>query len=160
MFIKPQAEHEWLQGLVGNWTFEAEAIGEPGEMPYKSSGTEIVRSLGGLWVVCEGQSSMPDGSAAATLMTIGYDPGKERFLGTWVGSMMTHMWVYEGTLNAGGKVLPLESEGPDFMTPGLTRKYQDVIEIKSADLRLLTSRVLGDDGAWNEFMRAEYRRTN
>ena len=37
-------------------------------------------------------------------------------------------------------------------------KYQDVIEFKSDDHRVLTSRTLGDDGQWREFMTAHYRR--
>lgn len=159
MFSKPQTEHEWLQKLVGCWTFEAEAIGDAGEQPFKSSGTKTVRSLGGLWVLCEGTSEMPDGTAAATLMTLGYDPQKERYLGTWVGSMMTHMWIYEGNLDTSGKVLPLDTQGPDIKTPGATRKYQDVIEITGDGRRLLTSRMLTDDGTWQDFMRAEYRLT-
>ena len=43
--------------------------------------------------------------------------------------------------------------------PGRTAKYKDVIEIKSADHRILTSFFLGDDGKWQEFMTAHYQRT-
>jgi hypothetical protein len=50
MFSKPQKQHDWLQKLVGDWTLEADA-GADG----KTTGTEHVRSLGGLWVVCEGE---------------------------------------------------------------------------------------------------------
>jgi hypothetical protein len=43
--------------------------------------------------------------------------------------------------------------------PGKLARYQDVIEIKGADHRILTSRCLGDDGQWREFMKADYWRT-
>ena len=35
------------------------------------------------------------------IMTLGYDPQKKRFVGTLIGSMMTHLWVYDGALDAG-----------------------------------------------------------
>jgi hypothetical protein len=104
---------------------------------------------------------MPEGGSATMLMTLGYDPAKNRYIGTWVGSMMSHMWLYEGELDSSGKVLTLNAEGPD-MSPGATAgkltRYKDVIEIKAADHRSLTSHCLGDDGKWQEFMTAHYRR--
>lgn len=160
MKAEPQKEHQWLQKLVGEWNMEADAAMEPGQPAGKSRGTESVRSIGGLWVVCEGQGEMPGGGAATMLMSIGYDPGRKRYVGSWIGSMMTHMWVYDGELDPDGKVLTLETEGPDFETEGKTRKYQDVIEFKSDDPRVLTSRIRRNDGTWHEFMKAEYRRKN
>jgi hypothetical protein len=156
--VEPRKEHQWLHKLVGDWTFEHECPAGPDKPAQKSSGTESVRSLGGLWVLCEGQGKMPDGKPANMLMTLGYDPGKRRFVGTWVGSMMTHLWVYDGELDSAGKVLTLNAEGPDFVREGKTAKYQDIIEFKSDDHRTLTSRTLGEDGKWTQFMTANYRR--
>ena len=61
---------------------------------------------------------MPGGGPATTLMTLGYDPEKKRFVGTWIGSMMTHLWIYDGALDAAGKVLTLDAEGPSFAGDG------------------------------------------
>ena len=158
MHAQPQKEHQWLQRLVGEWTYENEAVMEPGKPPAKSTGTESVRSIGGLWVACEGRGEMPDGTAATTIMTLGYDPQKKRFVGTFIGSMMTNLWVYDGALDAAGKVLTLDTDGPSFTAEGKMSKYQDIIEQKSDDHRVLTARVLGEDGKWNQFMTANYRR--
>jgi hypothetical protein len=158
MKTEPQKEHQWLQKLVGEWTYEAEASMGPGKPPEKWSGSETVRSIGGIWVLCEGRGEMPGGGMATTLMTLGYDPKKGRYVGTWVGSMMTHMWVYDGSLDTAEKVLTLNTEGPDFAVEGKTTKYKDVVEIKSDDHRVLTSHMLGDDGKWQGFMTANYRR--
>lgn len=158
MKIEPQKEHEWLQKLVGEWTYESECSMEPGKPPEKFSGSETVRSIGGLWILCEGRGEMPGGGMATTLMTLGYDPQKKHYVGTWVGSMMTHLWIYNGSLDADGKVLTLNAEGPNCMEEGKLSKYKDVIEIKSHDHRILTPHMLGDDGEWRPLMTAHYRR--
>jgi hypothetical protein len=158
MALELKDEHRWLEGLVGEWTSEMEAVMEPGKPPSKLSGTEVVRSLGGAWVICEGSGEMPGGGTSKMIMTLGFDPDRGRFTGTFVASMMTHLWVYEGTLDTAANVLTLNTEGPDFKGGGQMAKYQDVIEMRSADHRVLTSRVLGDDGTWTHFMTAHYRR--
>src|SRR5262245_19277011 len=156
---QPQAEHQWLQKLVGEWTSEMDAVMGPDKPPEKCRGTDSVRSIGGLWVMCEGRGKMPDGGAAITIMSLGYDPEKKRFVGTFIGSMMTHQWVYEGELDPAGKKLTLDTEGPSFGTPGATARYKDVIEFKNDDHRTLTSHMHMPDGTWQQFMEAHYRRT-
>ncbi len=155
---EPQKEHEWLQQLVGDWTYECECTMEPGKPPEKFKGSERVRTLGGLWLLCEGVGEMPGGGTAATLMTLGYDPGKQKYLGTWVGSMMTHLWVYDGSLDAEEKVLTLNTEGPNCGGDDKLVKQRDVIEVKSDDQRVLTSYTQSEDGEWRPFMTAHYRR--
>lgn len=156
MKADPQQEHQWLQKLVGEWGWESECD-EPGKPKQKMTGSERVRSLGGLWVVGEGQGEMPGGGIATTVLTLGYDPQKG-YLGTWIGSMMTHLWVYRGTLDAAGRALTLEAEGPSFTEPGKTALYHDVITFDSDDTRRLTARVRGNDGQWTEMMTMTYRR--
>ncbi|MCW5978879.1 MAG: DUF1579 domain-containing protein [Bryobacteraceae bacterium] len=157
MNTEPRKEHQWLQKLVGKWTFEAEMM-SPDKPSVKSEGTETVRSLGGLWVVAEGQGEMPGIGPATTIMTLGFDLEKKRYIGTWIGSMMTHLWVYDGSLDASERTLTLESEGPSMAGDGKTAKYRDVIEFNSDDHRLLLSYWLSDDGAWRQIVAASYRR--
>ena len=165
MTAKPQKEHQWLEKLIGDWTCEMEASMGPDKPPMKSKATESVRSLAGLWIVAEGQTEMAEGQPepegcgpGTTLLTLGYDPQKGHYVGTWVGSMMTQLWVYKGTLDAGGTVLTLATEGPDMEDPAKTMPYKDVIEMKSDDHRILTSHMLMPDGKWVQFMTAHYRR--
>jgi Protein of unknown function (DUF1579) len=158
MKTEPQKEHQWLQQLVGDWTSEAEMATGPGQPSTKYSGTERVYMVGGLWMVGEGQGEMPGGGTATMIMTLGYDVQKKKYLGTWIGSMMTHMWHYDGEMDASGRILTLSAEGPSMAGDGTMAKYQDIIEIKSKDHRTLSSRVLGPDGTWNHFMTAHYRR--
>jgi hypothetical protein len=92
------------------------------------------------------------------MMTLGYDPQRKRYVGTWIGSMMTPLWVYDGALDAAERVLALQTEGPSMAAEGRMAKYKDVIEFKSDDERVLTSHIQGDDGQWHGFMTANYRR--
>ncbi|MBD0336282.1 MAG: DUF1579 domain-containing protein [Cyanobacteria bacterium Co-bin13] len=151
-------EHHWLQKFVGEWTYQSEVSMGPDQPPEQATGIEHVRSLDGLWILAEGQGEMPGCGPATTMLTLGYDPEKQHFIGTWVGSMMTYLWVYEGELDASEKVLSLSTEGPDMSGGSQLAKYRDVVEFKSDDHRVLTSHYLGDDGQWHAFMTANYRR--
>lgn len=157
MEVTPQKEHQWLDQLIGEWSYESEFTMGPDQPPSKSKGTEVVRSLGGLWIIAEGEGEMPDGNLGQTIMTLGFDPQKDCFVGTFIGSMMTHLWPYNGSLDGDGKILTLDSEGPNFSNSA-TVPYKDIIEFVSNDHKVLTSKVLMEDGTWNHFMTAHYHR--
>jgi hypothetical protein len=101
---------------------------------------------------------MPGGGIGRTIITLGYDTAKKRFVGSFIGSMMTNLWIYDGELDAATNTLSLDTEGPSFSGDGTMAKYRDVVELKSDDHRILRSSVLGGDGTWTQFMTAHYRR--
>ena len=153
----PGEHHEWLQQLVGEWTTESEMA--PGMPDMKTTGTDTVRSLGGRWILCDHAGEFPGMGPFTAVLTLGYNPETGKYQGTWIASIEDHMWIYEGTLDPTGKILTLETEGPDMMNPapGKTAKYRDVIEIKSADHRTMTSSALVE-GEWVEFVTMNYHR--
>jgi hypothetical protein len=158
MHVQPTPEHQWLQQFLGEWTMETEATMGPDEPPMKFTAIETVRAIGKVWVQCESRE-MPGGEPMTAILTLGYDPARQRYVGTFVGSMMTHQWVYDGYLDAARRVLTLDTEGPDFGSPDLKlTKYQDIIEFHSPDHRTLTSRMLQADGTWLQVVTTEYRR--
>lgn len=156
MHTQTQHEHQWLEKLIGEWAFESECSMGPDQPPMKATGTEVVRSLGGLWTVAEADCQMSDGGWKS-IMTLGFDVATKRFVGTFVATMMTHLWIYNGSLDAAEKLLTLDTEGPNF-TDGSMVKYQDLIEFLNDDHRTLSSQTLGADGQWHPFMKAHYRR--
>jgi hypothetical protein len=158
MKVQPQAEHEWLRRLVGEWTFQGEMTMEPGKPPEKFKGSELVRSLGDLWILAEGHSESPHFGPSKMLLTLGYDTQRKRFVGTFACSEMTHLWEYHGTLDKAGKVLTLETAGPNMCAGGTIARFKDTIEIQSEKRRTLTSRIEGEDGEWNECMSIVFRR--
>jgi hypothetical protein len=156
-FPEPAEEHQWLKQFVGEWTSESDAKAGPDQPPIKCKGTMSSRMLGGFWVVSEVKSDMGEIKVNA-VQTIGYDPEKKKYVGTWVDSMTNHMWHYEGTIDESGKKLTLEAEGPNFMSAGQTAKYRDAYEFKSEDHIVATSSMQGDDGKWVTFMTGDVRR--
>ncbi|MCI0651203.1 MAG: DUF1579 domain-containing protein [Planctomycetes bacterium] len=153
----PQA-HSWLRQLVGVWTYETEAIVDPSQPPVKSEGVESVRALGSMWVIAESSCKGPTGDPMTTMFTLGYSLEKKKHVGTFIASEMSELWSYEGTLDPSGKVLTLETEGPNLAAPGTTAKYREILVIKNADYRVSRSEMLMPDGKWLNFVTNHYRR--
>lgn len=152
---KPTKEHVWLKQMVGDWNFDAEANFGP-DQKMKCGGKNEVRSLGDYWVINEGEMT-PMGFSMKSVQTIGYDPEKKKFVGTFISSADGKFWQYLGTLDESGKKLTLEADGPNMLT-GKTTKFRDEYEVKSADHIAMSSSMLGDDGKWIEFMTGDMKR--
>src|SRR5690606_7628505 len=112
-FPGPVKEHQWLKRFVGKWSTESKAIMAPDQPPVECTGTIDSQMFGEIWVVNEMRGNY-QGTPMRGLQTIGYDPAKKKYVGTWIDGMVNHMWHYEGTVDESGKTLTLEAEGPDF----------------------------------------------
>lgn len=156
-FPKPTKEHEWLQQFVGEWKSNSKCEAGPDMPAMECSGKISSRMLGGFWVINEMTSDLP-GMSMMGIQKIGYDPTKKKYVGTWVDSMTSHLWIYEGTVDETGKILTLEAEGPNFMAGGEMAKFQDIYEFKSKDELAITSRMLGPDNKWIIFMQGTGKR--
>lgn len=157
MFGEPQDEHRWLDRFLGTWTYEHECQPDPDQPAQKLKGRQTFTSLGGFWILGDGTGEMPGGEAKM-LLTIGYDPASKRYVGSWIGSMMPNLWVYEGDVDASGRILTLQSDGPSFSGDGTNATYQDIIEVMTDDHYRFRSQVRQPDGSWQVFMEADYRR--
>lgn len=151
------SEHKLLEQLVGKWDTMSTAVVEPGKPPMVCQGVEEIRRVGKLWTVATGQATM-NGQEIAWQLTLGYDPELGKYVGTWIDSMTPYLWKYEGTLDATGKVLTLETEGPNPMT-GKKGRFREILEFQSADQRKMTSQLEAGEGEWVPFLTVEYKRT-
>ncbi len=149
--FRPQAEHAALERLVGTWDVKSSMTGPDAHW------TEVCRSLDGTWYIAEGEGDVPGGKAK-TIMTLGYDPEKGMYVGTWIGTMMGMLWIYEGDLSEDGNVLSLHATGPDFEVEGQTAEYREQIIFRNDDHRLFTSATKQPDGTWKTFQDLEYVR--
>jgi hypothetical protein len=157
MQVTLQKEHQLLEKLIGEWIYESECMMEPDQPPAKSTGTEIVRTIGGGWIVAEGEGEMPDGEGSQMIITLGFDPQRDRYIGSFICSMMPHLWIYNGSFDPVTNVLTLDTEGPTCNAEKMA-KFKDRIEFVDDDHRILTSQILDDDGNWHQFMTCHYRR--
>ena len=158
MGTKPVPEHQWLQKLVGEWRTEADMTMGPDQPVQKASGTESVKSVGGLWAFAEAKVTMPGGLEMVHYATLGYDVSFKEYRGCWFASMSSHLWKQTGTLSADGTTMTLDCVGPDMVKDGQSANYRDIIEILDADHRTLTSLGQDENGAWQAFMTLHYTR--
>jgi len=128
----------------------------------ETTGEETWRSVDGLWFIGEGEGEMPGGNKGTTIFTLGYDPQRGKYVGTFIGSMMSHQWVYEGELDENERKLTLDTEGPDFSPEGMPGTnlvpYQDTMEFMDDNHRVLKSHSKGKDGKWQQFVEMHYYR--
>ncbi len=147
----PTKEHAWLAKFTGEWKTESKGTMGPEQPPMECVGTLSSRALGEFWIVNELKGDMA-GTPMTGIQTIGYDDTKKKYVGTWVDSMSSTMWLYEGSVDASGKILTLQAEGPNFLAAGKLTQFQDVYEFTSEKEMKIISRMLGEDGKWITFM--------
>jgi len=157
-FEPPTPAHKWLNQLVGEWKTESTAQSPDGET-FKCEGTATATSLGGFWVIITIDNQM-DGTTMRGVMTVGYDPKSKKYIGTWVDSMTSYLWKYEGSVDEAGKVLTLGAPGPNMLDPTSDKQlnFRDVFEIKGKDHLVLSGSVEAEPGKWTTFMTMNFER--
>jgi hypothetical protein len=154
---QPQKEHQWLERFVGEWVSETEAKMGPDQPVMKCEGTQRANMLGGFWMIAEGHAVMM-GMPIHSRLTLGFDPAQDKYVGSWIDSSNNYMWTYEGSLSDDGNTLTLNSEGPNFLVPGQTSNYREVLEFKDDGHYVFTSSVETEGGKWFTFMTAHFHR--
>jgi len=154
---KPSKEHKLLEQFAGDWKMTAEAEPAPGQPPIKCEGSETAKMLGGFWLISEGQGDMM-GTPVNSRLTIGYDPAKKKYIGTFCCTMDSTLWTYEGKMDETGKKLTLETEGPMPMDPSKKCKFREVLELQDPDHKTFTSYIQGEDGKEVKMVEMKYER--
>ncbi|MCO6045037.1 DUF1579 domain-containing protein [Aeoliella sp. ICT_H6.2] len=153
----PTPEHKWLDKFVGKWESTSAAPVGPDGGPMECTGTATYRMLGSFWVISDMKGEMP-GMKFEAVQTIGYDPEAKAYIGTWVDTMMNHLWRYKGHVDKSGNKLLLEAEGPNPMDAGKIAKFRDSYEFDGKDHIIARSEIMSEDGTWVEMMRGDMRR--
>lgn len=150
-FPGPAPEHALLQRFIGSWQTSGECSTGPDTPSMKNRGTMTSRMLGERWVVNDMKIDA-DGTPVVGVQTIGYDPTKKKYVGTWTDSMINHLWVYEGRYDENSETLVLEADGPNLMAGGAMTRFRDTYRFVTDDRIESTSASLSDEGEWVVFM--------
>jgi hypothetical protein len=109
----PGAPHRLLAGLVGNWTTKTTVWMEPGKPPVESFGTCKQKMLfGGRYLQQEYAGEMM-GSLFRGINLIGYDNYTKKYVSTWIDSMTTGIYYFEGVGSDDGKTITQVSKYKD-----------------------------------------------
>lgn len=112
---EPGVPHQLLAGLTGTWTVSNRVWMEPGSPPVEGSGTcEQKMILGGRYLLQE--YTFVDEMAGETVTAfnlVAFDNHTSRYVSTWIDSMSTAIYYFEGTGSADGKIISQECSYDD-----------------------------------------------
>lgn len=110
---EPTPEHELLQRTVGAWNVKCTYFMV--DPPLENEARETVEPVGPFWTVSRFEAEMM-GTPFVGRATCGYDPFEQRFVGTWVDSMLPVLYPYDGTYDEGTRTLAMKGRGnmPQF----------------------------------------------
>ena len=109
----PSAPHKVLASMAGSWITKTKSWMEPNKPPMESTGTcEQKMLLGGRFLQQEFTGDMM-GSRFIGINLIGYDNHTKKYVSTWIDSMSTGIYYFEGTASADGKTITQESRYDD-----------------------------------------------
>ena len=143
-----------LRTFVGTWDTTSEFQTEPGGPMQQSKGTAVGRNMGQPWVVLE-HTGNHFGTPFSAVLAIGHDVQKGEYSGVWFDSLSSNVARYQGTVDATGQVLTLVTHVP--VEQGATQEIREVIEVKSDDHIVLTTRAQAG-AEWITVVTAHYRR--
>ena len=109
-FSTPEKEHSILKKDAGNWSVKGKMWMAPGSPAQEFEATESNTLIGGFWVVSKFEGTFA-GMPMTGHATMGYDPKKKKYIGTWVDSMNPYMSKMEGEYDASTKTLTMMTEG-------------------------------------------------
>jgi len=138
-----------LKQFEGTWETASTSVATSEQEAKTNKGTMTSKTLGSNWVVNDYEGRI-DGTEFGATQTLRFDAAEKSFNGSWVDSYMTMPWELSGSFE--GKVLSIESEGPDYSRPGKKTLYRDMYEFKSDKLIVTTSQMQNAEGEWKTFM--------
>jgi len=109
----PGAHHKKLAKLAGKWTTKTKAWMEPDKPPMEGTGScEQKMILDGRYLQQEYSGEMM-GSPFTGINVLGYDNHTKKYMSTWIDSMSTGIYYFEGTASADGKTITQECSYDD-----------------------------------------------
>jgi hypothetical protein len=136
----PGAPHKRLASLAGSWITKTRAWMEPDKPPMEGTGTcEQKMLLGGRYLQQEYTGEMA-GSPFTGINVIGYDNHTGKYVSTWIDSMSTGIYYFEGTASADGKTITQKSSYDDPVRgPTVWRSVTRIVDNDTLDYEMYLS---------------------
>jgi hypothetical protein len=138
----PGAPHKMLAKLTGSWTTRTRAFMEPDKPPAEGAGTcEQKMIFDGRYLQQEYTGEMM-GSPFHGINMLGYDNHTKKYVSTWIDSMSTGIYYFEGTASEDGKTITQESRYDDPVRgPTLWRSVTRIVDDNTLEYEMyLTSK--------------------
>lgn len=109
----PGEAHKLLAKMAGSWNTLTRSWTEPGKPPVESAGVcEQRMILGGRYLQQECSGDMM-GSPFTGIGVTGYDNHTRKYVSTWIDSMSTAVWYFEGPAEGDGRSFTQKSRYDD-----------------------------------------------
>ncbi len=152
----PGAPHKLLAGMAGVWTTKSKGWMEPDKPPMESEGTcEQKMLLGGRYLQQEYSGDMM-GAPFSGIGIIGYDNHTKRYVSTWIDSMSTGIYFFEGEASPDGKTITQESCYDDPVKGPMT--WRSITKIVDKDTMMFEMYGIDKTGRKDKMMEMTYTR--
>jgi hypothetical protein len=155
---KPGAAHQLLAGLAGTWKTKTRTWMEPGKPHMEFEGTsEQKMILDGHYLQQVFRGDMM-GTVFNGIGITGYDNHKQRYVSTWIDSMSTGIFFFEGSAGPDGKTI-VQTALQDDPVKGPV-KWRSVTKIIDADSHIFEMFITDKSDKEQKMMEITYTRTH
>jgi len=152
----PGAPHNLLAGMAGSWHTRTRCWMEPGMPAMESTGTcEQKTLLGGRYLQQDFAGNMM-GMPFNGIGLTGYDNHKQRYVSTWMDSMSTGIFFFEGTAGADGRTITQQCLYDDPVRGPV--KWRSVTKIVNDDTHLFEMYITDKSDKEEKMMEITYTR--
>jgi hypothetical protein len=152
----PGPPHKLLERIAGSWITRSKTCMESGKTPVESTGAcEQKMVLGGRFLMAEYTGEMI-GSPFKGIGITGYDNHTRKYVSTWMDSMSTGIYFFEGTASADGKTITQESHYDDPVKGPM--KWRSVTRIVDDNTHLFEMYGIDEGGNEEKMMEITYTR--
>jgi hypothetical protein len=152
----PGAPHKLLASMAGSWNSRGRCWMEPGKPSVESTGTsEQKMLLDGRFLQQEFTGDMM-GSPFTGIGVTGYDNHTGKYMSTWMDTMGTAIYFFEGTASADGRTITQTSRYDDpVQGPMEWRSITRIIDDNTLEFEMYGS---GKSGKEEKMMESTYTR--
>ena len=152
----PGGPHKLLASMAGSWLTKTKCWMEPNTSPVESTGTcEQKMLLDGRFLQQEFTGEMM-GSPFTGIGITGFDNHTKKYVSTWMDSMGTAIYFFEGTAGAGGRTITQESSYDDPVRGPI--KWRAVTRIVDDNTHLFEMYTTGEGSKEEKMMEITYTR--